>query len=83
MTHKDLDGNKVNMNRALYQMFLYPGSNNPEIMLSVRNETAQCASCSLGYKAGLVTVVWLLSRIVYREHTDEQRHLFIHFPSDF
>lgn len=56
----------------------------PEILLTVKNEKAQCASCSLGYKAVLVMVVWLVSRIVYTGHIDEhQRHFFIHFPSNF
>ena len=56
----------------------------PEIQLFMKNETAQCASCNLGYKAALVTVVWLVSRIVYTRHIDElQRHHFIYFPSNF
>jgi len=43
MTHKDLDGNKVNTNRARYQMFLYPGFNNP--WNSAFYEEWNCSMC--------------------------------------
>lgn len=31
----------------------------------------------------LVTVVWLVTRIVYTVNTDEQSRLFSHLPSNF
>lgn len=59
MTHKDLDGKAVNTNCTLYQMFPYWDLTTPEILLLVKNETAQCASSCLSYKSVLIVVVWL------------------------